>query len=193
MEENKYKDDEQVKENIRKYKENLVQSEIDIDKKEINNKEDKIVEEYKEKEKFNKTQLESNNNNNYCPNCGVKLRENINFCTKCGYKINQPIVINKINPKDYNIISLSICTLSAICLVIFIYISLITVSYVKVNNILFLLPLIGLMLMIIARVKYPTYTFGEVLMWIYLIIIYLDIWIMFMLTICGYLIYSCAG
>ena len=192
MEENKYKDDEQVKENIRKYKEDLVKSELDIDKKEV--KEDKTVLEYKEKETINEDQTESNNNNNYCTNCGTKLRYGINFCTKCGYKINQSIVINKINPEDNNNISLSLCSLSAICLVMpSIILGIFSNSNSVIGNTSIIFPLIGLILMIIARVKYPTYTFGKVLMWIYISIVFLVFTFLLIISImCSSLIYSCA-
>lgn len=32
--------------------------------------------------------------NNFCPNCGAKLKENAGFCPNCGFKLNKASASN---------------------------------------------------------------------------------------------------
>jgi len=132
----------------------------------------------------------------YCEKCGEKIKEGNNFCTNCGTPkkvinkvevkeeqkvVGGPTVIvveNKVDEenKKANIL----CTISLLCyfigpillFLISLCLSFISKSLGSVFNILISAPRIAaIVLMIVARVKYPKNTFAKVLMWIYIGII----------------------
>jgi len=114
----------------------------------------------------------------YCTNCGEKFTKEYKYCPNCGNKIETTNITysdSKIeDEKQANIL----CVIS---LILTFGSSLLDkgIDYLIPNNyssvITSLGPLSGLVLMIIARVKYPKSVFAKVLMWVYIVLILLAI------------------
>lgn len=124
----------------------------------------------------------------YCRNCGTKIEDNESFCTNCGTPktdINNEVPTkvevknDEMSPEDTKNANL-LCILSlvltfgsdailGIIMVIFPPIGTILSSISPLCN------LAGLVLMIVARVKYPKSKFAKVLMWVYIILFILGI------------------
>lgn len=111
----------------------------------------------------------------YCRNCGTKIIENNNFCSNCGAPIKSVINENNIQHETNQIDKRNneakiLCILS----LIFTYspwviTSLLSqVSTILANIIGGLSPLIGLVLMVIARTKYPESKLAKAVMYIYI-------------------------
>ena len=131
----------------------------------------------------------------YCKNCGEKIEDGKLECTKCGTKIedkkeeikdaeivnNSKSVNNNFVPSEEDeknanllcVISLILYFGSSVISGLLYSISSVTGSYLI--NIGGLCPLAGIVLMIIARVKYPKNKFAKVLMWLYIILTLLAI------------------
>ncbi len=147
---------------------------------------------------------ELGNEDKFCSNCGLEnkldpdnnkidtLKDNETTTDK-----NVPIGDKPING-DNNSISdkedrecNTLCIISLICL--FINGGILSIYGTKLSesssfsNVLGLAPLVGVVLMIVARVKYPKKTFPKVLMWIYIvnIIIFIIFFIMFFVLCYG--------
>ena len=126
----------------------------------------------------------------YCKNCGEKIEDGKLECTKCGTKVEDKkeeiikaeIVNNSSSQVNNNSVPSAedeknanlLCVISLILYFgssaisgLLYSISSISGSYVA--NIGGLCPLAGIVLMIIARVKYPKNKFAKVLMWVYII------------------------
>ena len=119
----------------------------------------------------------------FCSNCGNKLNENDQFCNKCGQAIlkNKGVMVNNANnstninnddEKKANI-------LSAISLIVGFgmdaVITILATFLPKARDVLRSfgitgsLPILGLVIMIVARVKYPNNKFAKIVMWIYIV------------------------
>lgn len=138
----------------------------------------------------------------YCGNCGKQV-ENGYFCSECGSRIiqennndliNQNIVnvqnssLNKMRKEDEKSANL-LCILS----IIFSYAIPIPLSFIGelvpammsfAISISGICPLAGLVLMIVARIKYPESKFAKILMWVYIVTIALSmiVFIVFMVS-----------
>ena len=145
----------------------------------------------------------------YCPNCGNKSENEDKFCAFCGYRLDKNLKNENSNKTDTNIISSSSNTkiplvLSLISLVCFfgnMYILAIlykmlgilnfTYNYNDIEYLSSLLPIIGVILSIICRIKYPHYTFGKIIMWIYIVlIVFYILFFIFIIIACNIM---CSG
>ena len=121
----------------------------------------------------------------YCSNCGKRV-ENGNFCPECGSSIQK----TNVNVSSQNVVNLQnagpykmtkedekqanlLCFLS----ILFTYVIPVPVTLIGetvssltgfVASISGIFPLAGLVLMIVARVKYPESKFAKILMWVYI-------------------------
>ena len=157
----------------------------------------------------------------YCPNCGEKMEEKDNFCIKCGTPKNntigvesnipntqisstsinngqqKPIKVDNISEEDNRKANL-ICTISLILTYGYsLFSKLISYGNSNISEIFDsfagLAPLIGLVLMIYARVKYPNNKFAKVLMWIYIInVIIAIVGMIIIVATCTSMIQSCS-
>ena len=112
-------------------------------------------------------------NNNYCTNCGTKLYDGDLYCGNCGKR-----VVGEVIDSDGNTATtLSIISISTVVINI---INLFTMFYTKSNSIdlisVFLL-IIGLIFMIIVRVKYPKNRLGKMAMFSYIILVWVVMFI----------------
>ena len=109
----------------------------------------------------------------YCKNCGKKLSNNENFCTNCGVEktniINSDTTITNEELKEDNNCNI-LCGISLLLYLAsdIILLPLLTNNSDNSSGILGISSLVGLVLMIIARVKYPKKTFPKILMWLYI-------------------------
>ena len=117
----------------------------------------------------------------YCRNCGTKIDDNESFCTNCGtpkenINNNVPTKVEvkntEMSPEDTKNANL-LCILSlvltfgsdailGVIMVVFPPLGSILSSISPLCN------LAGLVLMIVARVKYPKSKFAKILMWVYI-------------------------
>lgn len=131
----------------------------------------------------------------YCKNCGKKIEDGKLECANCGTKvedkekINEGEIVNNVSPSvnDNSIKSVEdeknanlLCVISLILYFgssaltgLLYYVS--AFSGMSVASITSICPLAGIVLMIIARVKYPKNKFAKILMWIYIILTILTI------------------
>ena len=100
-------------------------------------------------------------NNNYCTNCGTKLYDGDLYCSNCGVK-------KDLNINDKYDSPIVLCIISLLCMVC-------PIVFIRLNMLFptILLPTIGLIIMIIVRVRYPNYKFGTIIMYMYIIYIVL--------------------
>lgn len=121
----------------------------------------------------------------YCKNCGNKLENDDVFCTNCGTKKDDTsdnsivedtkkveVNNNEMSPEDTKNANL-LCIISLILTFASDLIAgIITVVFPPLGELLMsitpLCNLAGLVLMIVARVKYPKSKFAKILMWIYI-------------------------
>ena len=91
----------------------------------------------------------------YCNNCGKKLNDEDVFCGECGCKVKDLDNINSDSSSEDDVTPMVMCIVS------------LALPFLNI----FGLPtaLIGLILMIIVRIKYPDYSLGKVVMWIYIV------------------------
>lgn len=123
----------------------------------------------------------------YCVKCGKQLNENEKFCSNCGeankilednnnQQNNSIKQNNVVQPKENDGATL-LCILS----LTFMYFApgiIVAIGenhFPNIDSLGGLFPLVALVLMIVARVKYPNSTFAKVIMWIYIIQIILAI------------------
>ena len=126
---------------------------------------------------------------NFCSECGNKLEEGSVFCTSCGNKLEEaPQVVNNApqtadveSPEDKKKAHI-LCIIS---LILFFAPSVVNVGLSYLINTFStaglytgyslsgLTSLVAIVLMIVARVKYPKNTFAKILMWIYIVLIIL--------------------
>lgn len=141
----------------------------------------------------------------YCGNCGKELLENAKFCQYCGtvqneeanqkavsttQQINNYKNIDKVeNPSD-NRPANTLCTIS-LCLYFggpILTVLLYIIRYVIFSTSAMLSGVVAMLgglssfstlaayvLMIVARIKYPTSKYAKVVMWIYIILLILEI------------------
>ena len=118
----------------------------------------------------------------YCINCGNKLSDTDRFCPECGTENTTGTNItpvsntqtnnqtvnnnNEMSPEDKKNADM-LCVISLICTFGG---SLVTAVFPPAAAITGIMPLAGLILMIVARVKYPKSTFAKVLMWLYIVL-----------------------
>ena len=113
-------------------------------------------------------------NTRICPNCGANNKTDSNFCVSCGTKIeqndvetvnNQSVKSEASNAKMLGIISLVLYFAGTTILSI--VTSFLSESFsVMFSSLAGLCPILGIIVMIIGRVKYPTNKFLKVVMWI---------------------------
>lgn len=147
----------------------------------------------------------------YCKNCGEKVEDGKLECTKCGTKVEDKVEMDKAeivnnsssSNNDNSIPSAEdeknanlLCVISLILYfgssaISGLLYSISSVSGSYVANIGGLCPLAGIVLMIIARVKYPKNRFAKVLMWIYIILTILAI--VTVILIFAACIYACSS
>ena len=152
----------------------------------------------------------------FCTNCGEKIENGDKFCIKCGTPVvhteelqnlvqqsNKTVINNNISEnsmseedkKNANIL----CIISLICTYGSGLFPLLTTlnnseSESMFSSVFSMGPLIGLVLMIIARIKYPKSTFAKILMWVYIVnIIILIIGMIVLMIACYSMIQSCKG
>ena len=119
-----------------------------------------------------------------CANCGKEVSVENRYCPHCGGDLsitNTPVIETEADKKKGNML----CIGSLICLLFPVTIAIIGVIISSLTNqstdlliilnalyiISFPLFVVGLILMIVAKVKYPKSKFAKVLMWFYIIII----------------------
>ena len=123
-------------------------------------------------------------NNNFCSNCGNAIDSNNRFCSKCGKEIiSTTNNINTINTNNYITVILGISSL-----LLFFFGGIIMNFFVFGDKMFFLsmIPsILGIIIMIIGRIKYPNSSFLKVVMWILIgwgsIIIILLIFMLFLI------------
>ncbi len=150
----------------------------------------------------------------YCINCGNKLKETDRFCPECGTENTTspnivPISEGTNNTTNSNVVTISdnfqstqqntnnnemsdkdknnadlLCFLSLICTFGGGIITALIPPLAAVSG---LIPLAGLVLMIVARVKYPQSKFAKVLMWLYIVLYILAIVGVFIFVVLLYL------
>ena len=123
----------------------------------------------------------------YCKNCGTKLDEDDLFCTNCGTaKNDKKEVVEKVEIKNNEMSETDTKNANLLCILSLIFVfafdmiaGIITVIIPPLGELLFsispLANLTGLVLMIVARVKYPKSTFAKILMWVYIALFILAI------------------
>jgi uncharacterized membrane protein YvbJ len=142
--------------------------------------------------------------NKYCKYCGKELEENATFCGNCGKEIEQINTTSNVNNISNNKIEKSTntdeedariyCILSLVCTFFSGIITKILYSLnINIYSITPLCTIIGIVLMIYARVKYPKSKFAKVLMWLYLILFILGILMIIVLIICCFEIIDSCG
>ena len=124
----------------------------------------------------------------FCEKCGKEVKKDNRYCWNCGSVLDKQKVENashistennqSMQSKQENKIANLLCILSLIFgfgsgIIEIFFLDLIKNESIvnTINNIIGIFPLIGLVLMIVARVKYPKSIFAKVLMWIYIIVI----------------------
>lgn len=133
----------------------------------------------------------------YCKKCGKPLEQEENFCTYCGTPrstaVQQPIPTNpqvmnnqgkvksgkEFTPEDQNSANI-LCYLSLILTfgvdgILWLANSKASPLGDSLTNLVPFLNLVGFVLIIIARVKYPQSKFAKILLWIYVILSILGI------------------
>ena len=111
----------------------------------------------------------------YCIKCGKQLNENERFCSSCGaanvmVEQNNIQQTNNVQVKSTqdNANLLCILSLAFTYIVPAIIVCIAELTIPEINALSGLSPLAGLVLMIVARVKYPKSVFAKVVMWIYI-------------------------
>jgi hypothetical protein len=131
----------------------------------------------------------------FCPNCGNKFEENDMFCTSCGMRkgthvpalnegennqsINTPPVVNSLTEAKDNRNAGVLCIISLACFfgmpVISVLLNILLKEYYITYELSGLGTIAGIVLMIVARTKYPQNTFAKVVMYIYIVLFILSI------------------
>ena len=118
----------------------------------------------------------------YCTSCGSKINEEDSFCTNCGAKkqdVETPKEENKVVPKQ-EVVEEDEKNANLLCILSLVFkyagpviSGVLSVLFAPLGEVFSgLAPLSGLtgiVLMIVARIKYPSNKFAKVLMWIYII------------------------
>ena len=145
-----------------------------------------------------------------CSNCQKEIEETVNFCPKCGKKIEKDSIQNnttnsqaekndsfqEINPATVEVITdenekANVLCLISLCLF---YMGSFFLSLIPVLGKILtpLSPLAAISIMIYVRIKYPSNTFGKVLMILYIInTILLILGFIFLLFLCNSIARSC--
>ena len=118
----------------------------------------------------------------YCTSCGSKINEEDSFCTNCGAKkqdVETPKEENKVVPKQ-EVVEEDEKNANLLCILSLVFkyagpviSGVLSVLFAPLGELFSgLAPLTwltGIVLMIVARIKYPSNKFAKVLMWIYII------------------------
>lgn len=137
-------------------------------------------------------------NSKKCPNCGTRNNIISLYCSTCGKQLDKKNIINNtqniintnkniINDKKGNILAI---ISFIICYIGISYVPFISTELTENNSIIiFICPLLGIVLMIFGRIKYPNNIYLKILMWLIIagIIFHLMIYI-FVTTFCSDLI-----
>ena len=145
-----------------------------------------------------------------CSNCQKEIEETVNYCPKCGKKIEKNSIQNnttnnptektvpseEINPATVEVITdenekANVLCLISLCLFYMgsFFLGLIPVLGKFLTP---LSPLAAIIIMIYVRIKYPSNTFGKVLMILYIInTILLILGFIFLLFLCNSIARSC--
>ena len=132
----------------------------------------------------------------FCGNCGNRLNDTDLYCPNCGHQniVNNKVIVSNSNDGDSR--ANTLCVISLI-LTYFISIPFGILEAISpslkhaFDGIIGLGPIVGFILMIIARVKYPNSKFAKVLMWIYIISII--VWIILTILVLIACSVACSG
>lgn len=111
----------------------------------------------------------------FCINCGTKIEENDSFCINCGKPVTKGNIQEEhLKTSEEQIEENNKANILCILSLLFTYgLNIPLFLYGSSDSILSdfsgLSTLIGLILMSIARVKYPNNKFAKIIMWIYII------------------------
>lgn len=127
----------------------------------------------------------------FCKNCGKNLNNGDKFCTGCGQSIdgnsNPQQVVEKDSQSDMSTEDIKTARLLTILSIVFTYCSSAIAAFLigvfgaipglekALSAIAGISPLAGIVLLIVARVKYPKYKFAKILMWFDIIMIIIAI------------------
>lgn len=152
----------------------------------------------------------------FCTNCGNKLLPNAKFCTKCGKQVivNQSVdsYSQNIQENDYQFVDIpqesieeinekkkvkNLCIWSLLFGFLFPRCMFLVPDSTPgeiISTISGLCSLAGLVLMVVARIKYPNSKFAKVVMWIYILsfILYV-IFMIFIIVLCYETLRSCGN
>ena len=112
----------------------------------------------------------------YCIKCGKEINEESKYCPNCGNQLVSEQILSDDRKEKANllcILSLVVTFASSIPLGILSFLFPILKSFL--SSLYGICPMAGIVLMIIARIKYPESKFAKVLMWMYIFIIILVI------------------
>ena len=148
-----------------------------------------------------------------CEKCGNELTLGENFCRKCGNQVNANLMPSNVAPVDVinpentvypdqaerDAAANKLCTISLICYfgagIIATILTFLTGGDEGIGRMFSSLaslgPLAGIVLMIIARVKYPENKFAKTLMWIYIILAIIGIVLVVVVII--FFVSMCSG
>ncbi len=137
----------------------------------------------------------------FCKNCGKEMPEGNQFCIYCGTPIGDGLVNPETNPQPSNPTTdddkeaKKLCIASLICMYAASPIAGVLGYCVPPLAPLFgtcagLSPIAAIVLMIMARVKYPKNKFAKILMWIYIVQIILALLLFIILVVVCF--YTCS-
>ena len=116
----------------------------------------------------------------FCKNCGSEINSDSIFCENCGTRVKEEPVNNvsqnNTNNVEENKNANILCIISLICTFGLDIIATLISEFIPskstnlIVSILYLGPLAGIVLAIIARVKYPSSKFAKVLLIVYLVL-----------------------
>ena len=138
----------------------------------------------------------------FCKNCGKEMPEGNQFCIYCGTPIGDGLVNPETNPQPSNPVvtdddkeAKKLCIASLICMYGASLISGVLSYILPPLAPLFgtcagLSPIAAIVLMIMARVKYPKNKFAKILMWVYIVQIILALILFIIIVVVCF--YTCS-
>ncbi len=122
----------------------------------------------------------------FCKNCGNPLSENDNFCIYCGTPKDQTLVQKPTTDTNFKPSSNEDKEARILCIISLVLMYAAGIPIAIVNYLIPILrpltattaalsPLAAIVLMIVARIKYPKNKFAKIVMWIYIVTIALSL------------------